>query len=39
MAELLPRDGAGLARIPGVGPTKLDRYGADVLTILLADAP
>jgi DNA helicase-2/ATP-dependent DNA helicase PcrA len=37
MAELLPRDTAGLARIPGVGATKLDRYGGDVLAIL-ADA-
>jgi ATP-dependent DNA helicase UvrD/PcrA len=37
MAELLPRDVAGLARIPGVGPAKLDRYGADVLAILTGD--
>ena len=39
MAELLPRDGAGLARIPGVGRTKLDRYGPDVLTILTSPLP
>ena len=36
IAELLPRDTAGLARIPGIGATKLDRYGADVLRILEA---
>jgi DNA helicase-2/ATP-dependent DNA helicase PcrA len=35
MAETLPRDVAALARIPGVGPTKLDRYGQAVLAILV----
>jgi DNA helicase-2/ATP-dependent DNA helicase PcrA len=35
MAELLPRDSAALARIPGVGPAKLDRYGGDILAILI----
>jgi DNA helicase-2/ATP-dependent DNA helicase PcrA len=34
MAETLPRDVAALARIPGVGPAKLDRYGQAVLAIL-----
>jgi DNA helicase-2/ATP-dependent DNA helicase PcrA len=34
MAETLPRDAAALARVPGVGPTKLERYGQDVLEIL-----
>lgn len=34
MAEALPRDEAALARIPGVGRTKLERYGLDVLNIL-----
>ena len=37
MAETLPRDVAALARVPGVGRTKLDRYGLEVLAIL-ADA-
>jgi DNA helicase-2/ATP-dependent DNA helicase PcrA len=37
MAETLPRDVAALARVPGVGATKLERYGQDVLAIL-ADA-
>lgn len=34
MAELLPRDQATLARIPGVGASKLGRYGDDVLALL-----
>ncbi len=34
MAERLPRDAAGLAEIAGVGPTKLDKYGAEVLAVL-----
>ena len=34
LAETLPRDPAALARVPGVGQTKLARYGADVLAIL-----
>jgi DNA helicase-2/ATP-dependent DNA helicase PcrA len=37
MAEILPRNEAALGRIPGVGPTKLERYGNEVLAIL-ADA-
>ena len=34
IAEELPADTAGLARIPGVGRVKLDRYGADLLALL-----
>ncbi|GAB2698518.1 ATP-dependent DNA helicase UvrD2 [Thalassiella azotivora] len=34
VAETRPGDVASLARIPGVGPTKLDRYGEDVLAVL-----
>jgi DNA helicase-2/ATP-dependent DNA helicase PcrA len=34
MAETLPRDAAALARVPGVGPTKLERYGPQVLALL-----
>ncbi len=39
MAEQLPTDSAGLARIPGVGKTKLDRYGADLLQMLAGSSP
>jgi DNA helicase-2/ATP-dependent DNA helicase PcrA len=35
MAETLPRDHAALAEVPGVGPTKLDRYGDAVLELLV----
>jgi superfamily II DNA helicase RecQ len=31
IADRRPRTLAELARIPGVGPTKLERYGEDVL--------
>ena len=34
IAELLPADQAALARIPGVGPAKLERYGEAVLALL-----
>jgi DNA helicase-2/ATP-dependent DNA helicase PcrA len=34
IAETLPGDAAALARIPGVGPAKLDRYGEAVLALL-----
>ena len=34
LAEELPGDTAALARIPGVGKVKLDRYGADLLHLL-----
>jgi DNA helicase-2/ATP-dependent DNA helicase PcrA len=34
IAETLPRDLAGLARIAGVGSAKLDRYGEQVLALL-----
>jgi DNA helicase-2/ATP-dependent DNA helicase PcrA len=34
MAETLPRTQAALARVPGVGPAKLERYGTEVLAIL-----
>jgi DNA helicase-2/ATP-dependent DNA helicase PcrA len=37
VAETLPRSQAALATVPGVGPTKLERYGDEVLAIL-ADA-
>jgi len=34
IAETLPADEAALARIPGVGPAKLTRYGEAVLSLL-----
>ena len=34
IAETAPVDVAGLARINGVGPAKLERYGAEVLGLL-----
>ena len=34
IAETAPADVAGLARINGVGPAKLERYGAEVLGLL-----
>jgi superfamily II DNA helicase RecQ len=34
IAERQPRTLAELAGIPGVGPTKLERYGEDVLAAL-----
>ena len=33
IAETRPRSAAELARIPGVGRAKLDRYGAQVLSL------
>ncbi len=34
IAEVRPRDLASLARIPGIGATKLERYGAGLLSLL-----
>jgi DNA helicase-2/ATP-dependent DNA helicase PcrA len=39
LAERLPDDDAGLARIPGIGATKRDRYGAQVLAVLAGAQP
>ena len=38
IAEAKPADEAALAKIPGVGRSKLERYGRDVLDILTAGA-
>jgi ATP-dependent DNA helicase UvrD/PcrA len=35
IAERRPQDLAELTEIPGIGPTKLDRYGAEVLSIVV----
>jgi ATP-dependent DNA helicase RecQ len=37
MAQQRPRDLSALSRVSGVGKMKLDRYGADFLTVLCAD--
>lgn len=34
IAAAMPRDLAGLGRVKGIGPAKLERYGADVLGVL-----
>ncbi|MFE4851540.1 3'-5' exonuclease, partial [Streptomyces sp. NPDC056689] len=39
IAEAMPEDAAQLARIPGVGMRKLNRFGTDVLTICAGGAP
>ncbi|HTJ66910.1 MAG TPA: ATP-dependent DNA helicase UvrD2 [Actinospica sp.] len=39
IAEIKPADRAGLAKIPGVGAQKLDRYADQVLLILTGSAP
>lgn len=39
IAEAMPEDAAQLARIPGVGMRKLNRFGTDVLTICGGGAP
>jgi DNA helicase-2/ATP-dependent DNA helicase PcrA len=39
LAEQRPQDDAGLARIPGIGATKRERYGAQVLAILAGQQP
>ena len=36
IAEALPRGAEDLARLPGVGPAKLDRYGEAVLGVVSA---
>jgi DNA helicase-2/ATP-dependent DNA helicase PcrA len=36
IAETSPADLPGLARVPGVGPAKLDKYGESILEILRA---
>ena len=34
IAEAMPKSLVALASIPGIGPTKLDRYGSDTLEVL-----
>ncbi len=37
VAERRPRDLADLATIPGIGPTKLDRYGDELIAVVAAE--
>ncbi|MQA94982.1 MAG: AAA family ATPase [Streptosporangiales bacterium] len=39
IAEARPEDSAGLARVPGVGAVKLDRYGSAVLDLCAGREP
>ena len=39
LAELRPADEAGLLAVPGIGRTKLERYGADVLALCRGAGP
>jgi DNA helicase-2/ATP-dependent DNA helicase PcrA len=39
LAERRPDDDAGLAAIPGIGATKRERYGAQVLAVLAGHDP
>ena len=34
LAEQRPQDAKGLVTIPGIGASKLERYGEDVLTMV-----
>ena len=38
IARLTPRSMVELKRISGIGPTKLDRYGDDVLAVIAGQA-
>jgi DNA helicase-2/ATP-dependent DNA helicase PcrA len=38
IAEQRPRDTGGLVAISGIGPSKLDKYGADVIALVEGDA-
>ncbi len=37
IAERRPRSIADLRRVPGIGPTKLDRYGEEILSVVVRD--
>ena len=39
LAEALPADERAMARVSGVGATKLEKYAADVLAIVRGDEP
>ena len=33
LAEMRPRDAADLVRVPGIGASKLEKYGVDILAL------
>ena len=37
IAERRPRSIADLRRVPGVGPTKLDRYGEEIIAVVVSE--
>jgi superfamily II DNA helicase RecQ len=37
IAERRPRSIADLRRVPGIGPTKLDRYGEEVIAVVVRE--
>lgn len=37
LAEVKPGDAAALARVPGIGPAKIDKYGAAILGLCTGD--
>jgi DNA helicase-2/ATP-dependent DNA helicase PcrA len=39
IADGAPADSSALARVPGVGPMKLERYAAPVLAVLAGEDP
>jgi DNA helicase-2/ATP-dependent DNA helicase PcrA len=39
IAEARPTNESGLLAIPGFGPAKLEKYGAEILTVVRSDAP
>lgn len=39
LAEAMPHDERGLLAVPGIGRAKVDRHGADLLTILAGGTP
>nr|MBA2561210.1 ATP-dependent DNA helicase UvrD2 [Propionibacteriales bacterium] len=39
LAEMHPRDVAELVRVPGIGASKLDKYGGEILALCAADHP
>jgi len=39
LAATRPADAAGLVRVPGIGPIKLEKYGQQILEVLAASTP
>jgi DNA helicase II / ATP-dependent DNA helicase PcrA len=39
LAEMQPSDAAALVRVPGIGRSKVDKYGDDILALCAAGIP